>query len=214
MFLLALSFFIFGRLSAGTCIEERLIGLLDCRGLSLKTVGRFFARRQLWVITIDLSENNFVVINTTELLDVFPNLQLVDLRQNVNLDCWAIQNSKVPVTSDCVLPPLSLTTSTFDVLTATSRKLLPSRSITLSMATLWLHATSDIVTSRTTCFFSKQGSLVFSMFSTLVTIEPTISRSVFAARVKTILMVRQRNSSTSPLKLRFLTTWSFSEHGV
>ncbi len=69
MFLLALSFFIFGRLSAETCIEERLIGLLDCRGLSLKTVCGLFARRQLWVIMIDLSENNFVVINTTELLD-------------------------------------------------------------------------------------------------------------------------------------------------
>ena len=45
----------------------------------------------------------------------------------------------------------------------------------------------------------------------MVTIEPTISRSVFAVTVKT--MVRQRNSSTSPLKLWFLTASSFSEHG-
>ena len=59
----------------------------------------------------------------------------------------------------------------------------------------------------------------------MVTIEPmlvkvitvsdssTISRSIFAAMVKTSSMARQLISSASPLKLRFLTTSSFSEHG-
>ncbi len=164
MFLLALSLLIFGRLSADTCIEERLISLLDCRGLSLKTIDGLYATRQLWVIAIDLSKNNFAVINTTELLEVFPNLQHIDLRQNVNLDCRAIQNSKVPVSSDCVLPPLSLTTSTFDVLTATSRELLPSRSITLSMATSWLHTTSDIVTSTKLVLFQNRVVWCFRRF--------------------------------------------------
>ena len=69
-------------------------------------------------------------------------------------------------------------------------------------------------------FFSKPGSSVFDTFSTVVTIEPTItvsdsstiSRYVFAATVKTTSMVRQLSSSATPLKLWFLTTSSFSEH--
>ncbi len=76
MFLLALSLLIFGRLSAETCIKEHLIGLLDCGGLSLKTVDGLFTTRQLWVIAIDLRENNFAVINTTELFVRFVSVSL------------------------------------------------------------------------------------------------------------------------------------------
>ena len=146
MFLLALSLLVFVHLSLETCIEEPFIGLLDCSDLSLKTVDGLFTTQQPWVIAIDLRKNNFAVINITELLKVFPNLRRIDLRKNVALDCRAIRNPKVPVRSDCMLPPLSLTTSTFDVLsTVTLRKLSPFRSITLSMVTPWLRVTSDIV---------------------------------------------------------------------
>jgi hypothetical protein len=68
MFLLALSLLVFVHFSAETCIEEPFVDLLDCSDLSLKTVDGLFTTRQLWVIAIDLSENNFAVINITELL--------------------------------------------------------------------------------------------------------------------------------------------------
>jgi hypothetical protein len=116
MFFLALSLLVFVNFSAETCIEEPFIGLLDCSDLSLKTIDGLFTTRQLWIRAVDFSENNFAVINTTELLLVFPNLQHIDLRRNLALDCRAIWDSKVRVRSDCMFPPLSLTTSTFDVI--------------------------------------------------------------------------------------------------
>ena len=119
MFLLALSLLIFGRLSADTCIEERLISFLDCSYLSLKTINGLFTTQQLWVRTVDFTENNLVVINVTELLQVFPNLQHIYLRQNLAFDCTTIRDSRVRIISDCMLPSLLLTTSTFDVITVT-----------------------------------------------------------------------------------------------
>ena len=86
-------------------IERRIVGLLDCSGLSLETVDGLLTTRRDWVVSTDVRQNHFVVvINVTKLLKIFsPNLQHIDLRGNSAFDCRTIRNSKMSVKSDCKL---------------------------------------------------------------------------------------------------------------
>lgn len=85
-------------------IERRIVGLLDCSGLSLETVDGLLTTRRDWIVSIDFQQNHFVVINVTKLLKIFsPNLQHIDLRGNSAFDCRTIRKSKMSVKSDCKL---------------------------------------------------------------------------------------------------------------
>ena len=189
MFFLALSLLVvFVNCSAEICIEEPFIGLLDCGDLSLKTIDGLFTTRHLWVRTVDFTENNLAVINITELLQVFPNLQHIDLRQNLAFDCTTIRDSRVRVRSDCIFPPFSGHGSlVFDTSCTVSRSVFAVSVGTASMDRQLNSSTSPLkLRFSTTPPFFGHSSSVFDTSSTLVT-----KASMLITTVKASSMVRQ-----------------------
>jgi hypothetical protein len=101
MFSLALILSLLAHYSAEGCLERRSISLLDCSDLALETLDGLWKTERDWVFTIDFQRNRFVIVNMTDLLNVFPNLGSMDLRGNMALDCRAIKNSRIRIRSDC-----------------------------------------------------------------------------------------------------------------
>ena len=79
------------------CMENKRLKLLDCTDMSLKTMEGLLHGAKPWVYVVDLRRNLLVWINDTLLLSVFPNLQLVDLLKNPNIDCRLILELKITV---------------------------------------------------------------------------------------------------------------------
>ena len=101
MFFYTLSALLFVCASATRCREAHKLGLLDCNGLGLETVGGLWDTERDWVLVIDFRKNRLISINITELLEAFPNLLRMDLRKNPKLDCWIIRNLRIRTRSDC-----------------------------------------------------------------------------------------------------------------
>ena len=101
MLLLILITLFFVRASMAKCIEKQQWKLLDCADMSLKTTEGLLHGAKPWVYVVDLRRNLLVWINDTLLLSVFPNLYLVDLCENPNLDCRLILELKISVRSEC-----------------------------------------------------------------------------------------------------------------
>ena len=90
--------------NAEDCLERRIVRLLDCSDLGLQTVdGLWKTERELSVEEIDFRHNRFVVFNVSKLLEGFPNLQYIDLRDNPKLDCRTVWDLGIDVESDCKL---------------------------------------------------------------------------------------------------------------
>ncbi len=88
--------------SATQCLEVIPIGLMDCNDKALLTTGTIYPSNKLyWVEVINFERNNIVHVNDTELFSWFPNLRLIDLCENPNLDCRAVWELKITVRSDC-----------------------------------------------------------------------------------------------------------------
>ena len=101
MFSLALILSLLARLSADGCVERPVLNLQDCGGLSLKTVDQLLTTERDWVTAINFRHNRFVIVNVSKLLEKFPNLQHLDLRENLALDCRTIWDFGIHVESDC-----------------------------------------------------------------------------------------------------------------
>ncbi|CAB3985434.1 Hypothetical predicted protein [Paramuricea clavata] len=67
-------------MGAPFCLEYSEIWKLDCSGGNLDHIP--YSKVMSWVWAADFSHNNFTVLNTTELLVLFPNLVRLDLRDN------------------------------------------------------------------------------------------------------------------------------------
>ena len=93
--------------------------------MSLRTTDELLSETKPWVYVIDFKQNLLVWINATSLFFVFPNLQLIDLRQNPNVDCWRILELKISVRSDC-----NTKTETRQPLLQTTSSPVPSISLT------------------------------------------------------------------------------------
>ncbi len=85
-------------MGAPFCLEYSVISKLDCSGENLDHIP--YSKVMLWVKDADFTHNNFTVLNTTELLVLFPNLVWLDLRDNP-LKCPPA--TVVEILSDC--PP-------------------------------------------------------------------------------------------------------------
>ena len=90
-------FLLFDVASASRCLERHGIGLLDCVNLNL-TVPPRPLRPKPWVRWLDLKINKIQTVNVTILLQGFPNLTLVDLRENP-FDC--VFSGQIRILSDC-----------------------------------------------------------------------------------------------------------------
>ena len=141
MFLFVLITQIFVRVSAVKCVEKRQFRLLDCSDMSLRTTDELLSEIKPWVYVIDFKRNLLVWINATSLLYMFPNLQLIDLRQNPNVDCWRIRELKINVKSDC-----NTKTVTRQPLLQTPSSPVPSTSLT-TQQTLLRTTSSPLVSS-------------------------------------------------------------------
>ncbi len=102
MFFIALSALFFVCASATRCLEVIPTGLMDCSDKALLTTSTIYPSNKLyWVEVINFERNNIVHVNDTELFSWFPNLRLIDLCENPNLDCRAVWELKITVRSDC-----------------------------------------------------------------------------------------------------------------
>ena len=137
----------FVRASTAKCIERQRFKLLDCTDMSLKTTNGLLYGTKPWVYVIDLRRNLLVWINDTLLLSVFPNLQLVDLRENPNIDCRLILELKISVRSDCKTK--ALLTTQQSILQTTSLAV-PSTSLTTQQSLLQTTSLPVPPTSLTT----------------------------------------------------------------
>ena len=88
LLLLVLGFLLHGSTAASNCIEKQRLDVPDCSGLGLKTTKNLSKLRQKeWVISLDLRRNKFVSLNFTEIHLIFPNLRLMDVRENPLFNC-------------------------------------------------------------------------------------------------------------------------------
>jgi hypothetical protein len=87
--------------NAARCRDDRFVGVLDCSSLSLKTAHALTNKRMYWVIVVNLRGNDIVHVNDTELLYRFPNVRVVDLRGNQNLQCRLVWKSRISTRSNC-----------------------------------------------------------------------------------------------------------------
>jgi hypothetical protein len=90
------------RMGVSFCLEYPVIGKLDCSGESLSKIP--YSRAMPWVRDADFSRNNLTVVNTTELLMLFPKIVRIDLRDNP-LKCSFTTIAEI--LSDC---PTTMTT--------------------------------------------------------------------------------------------------------
>jgi hypothetical protein len=75
---------------------------MDCSDTALLTTGTIYPSEKLYSVkVISFERNNIVHVNDTELFSWFPNLLLIDLRENPDLDCRAVWELKITVRSDC-----------------------------------------------------------------------------------------------------------------
>lgn len=74
-------FLLIGLSFASRCIERRWIGLLDCSRLRLVSLPHIDTPNR-WVKMIELSQNSLATANLSMVLVDYPNVRLIDLRQN------------------------------------------------------------------------------------------------------------------------------------
>ena len=91
MFLSTFIFLVLVDISTETCVELRFINLMDCSGASMSSIDGLSVRK--WVRAVDFRRNDFVTLNMTRLLWVYPNVREVNLRDNPRLDCEKIRES-------------------------------------------------------------------------------------------------------------------------
>ena len=94
---LALLFLFVGSLLALPCKELRLFSLIDCAGCDLEYIPHFELPK-VWVKSLSLRRNNINAVNFSTLAIDFPNLKLIDLRENP-FNCASTKLFKV--LSDC-----------------------------------------------------------------------------------------------------------------
>ncbi len=115
--------FLFVHLTFSTqCVEKRKLELLDCSGVNLIDLPQFGGKP--WVKSLDLAGNALKSVNFTLLLTKFPNLRLVDLRQNPEYVCHA-SPPEIKVLADCEVSevtsiPTELPTAHYTFAMATS----------------------------------------------------------------------------------------------
>ena len=85
------------------CREYHFIHLLDCADLSVNSTRSLSHGVKPWVHVLNLRRNDLIRVNEAELLASFPDLRVVDLHENPNLDCQAVKTFKFLVRSDCRL---------------------------------------------------------------------------------------------------------------
>ena len=94
-----------------TCQEHQFVGSLDCSGLMLSDIGRLPVMGNSWVILLDLWMNCFVSVNFTNLAWLYPNLQIVDVRDNPTFDCRFSRGLRILIRSDCKVGSSTISTS-------------------------------------------------------------------------------------------------------
>ena len=100
MFLSTFIFLVLVDISTETCVELQFINLMDCSDASMSSIDGLSVRK--WVRAVDFRRNDFVTLNKTRLLWVYPNVREVNLRDNPRLDCEKIQESTyIRVKTDC-----------------------------------------------------------------------------------------------------------------
>ena len=194
LFILITLFFV--RASTAKCIEKQQWKRLDCAGMSLKTTERLLHGAKPWVYVVDLRRNLLVWINDTLLLSVFPNLQLVDLRENPNLDCRLILELKISVRSECKTKAFL---STRQSLLQTTSLAVPST--TLSTPQSLLQTTSLAVPSTTL-------STPQSLLQTTSLAVPSTTLSTPQSLLQTTSLAVPSTTLSTPQSL--LQTTSFS----
>ena len=87
-------------ISTETCVELQFTNLMDCSDASMSSIDGLSVRK--WVMAVDFRRNDFVMLNMTRLLWVYPNVREVNLGDNPRLDCEKIQESTyIRVKTDC-----------------------------------------------------------------------------------------------------------------
>ena len=86
--------------STETCVELQFINFMDCSDASMSSIDGLSVRK--WVRAVEFRRNDFVTLNMTRLLWVFPNVRQVNLRDYPRLDCEKIRESTyIRVKTDC-----------------------------------------------------------------------------------------------------------------
>ena len=96
-------FFIFAcanifNIDAAKCKEVQFVGLVNCSDLGLTELPK--TDKDIKVKVLDLRKNNIKAITESSVLVIFPNIVVVDLRENP-LDCKKIQFTKLQAKGNC-----------------------------------------------------------------------------------------------------------------
>ena len=149
MFLSTFIFLVLVDISTETCVELRFINLMDCSDASVSSIDGLSVKK--WVRAVDFRGNDFVTLNMTRLLWVYPYVTEVDLRDNPRLDCEKIRESTyIRVKTDCKfqLPTRSVSSCERSSFILVSFMVSPS-------------LTFDTIASRSTSFSAKNSPSTF-----------------------------------------------------
>ena len=108
--------------STPICLEQRFVGFLDCSGLMLNDIARLPVMGNSWVMQLELRMNCFVSVNFTKLALLYPNLQIVDVRDNPAFDCRFSRGLRILIRSNCKLGSSTISTSEPSLLPFTSTR--------------------------------------------------------------------------------------------
>ena len=92
-------------------MERQILGYLVCSEMMLNDTDQIPTERKEWGYVLDLRTNRFVAVNFTKLVLVFPNLRIVDLSDNLILDCRLPQDQRIVIESNCEAASAILTPS-------------------------------------------------------------------------------------------------------
>lgn len=109
-----LTYFVFFLVSLGyvlsECIYVRVAKVLDCsdQGLTKIPYVPTAANRRKYIIhVLNLRRNNVKSVSERELTNWYPELKMVDLRQNPNLNCSQVRSfTRIVFKVDCVRPKI------------------------------------------------------------------------------------------------------------
>ena len=159
--------------STETCVELQFINLMDCSGASMSSIDGLSVRK--WVRAVEFRRNDFVTLNMTRLLWVYPNARQVNLRDNPRLDCEKIRESTyIRVKTDCKFQLPTRSVSSCERSSSTLVSFMVSPSLTF-----------DTIASRSTFSSAKNSPSTFVrvIASTLQRRTPSMNTSTASVTI-------------------------------
>ena len=217
-------FFIFAcanifNIDAAKCKKVQFVGLVDCSDLGLTELPKM--DKDITVKVLDLRKNNIKAITESSLLAIFPNIVVVDLRENP-LDCKKIQFTKLQVKSDCTTRHVSSATVSINGTSSSVYTNLTSVSFTTAKFLSSYIATATSINSTISNVYSIPTNVLFTslrvdlnntssnIYSNFVLTSTTVK--IVHSDSKRIASIQDSIKTTTPIILHNSSSQPISQH--